>query len=154
MNEDQERKIMYGLLVLLIIAIIATAVIFYKPAEPYTTLYFTEPLQIKINVSVNEPFYVNFTVENHEQKMSHYSYIISLIYYKNQTPVEEISLKHGKIILSDNETASISEKIVIKDTHSDRIKVSVELSKEGVDGTYRGLQYWAELQHQVQGGLD
>lgn len=145
MNEDQERKIMYGLLALLTIAIIATALIFYKPAEPYTILYFTDPLQIKTNVSVNDPFNVNFTVENHEKTNTGYSYFIELIYYDNQTVVKTTNISIGDITLNDNETATISEKVVIGEPYEDRIMVLVRLYKEGIDGTYRSLRYWIHI---------
>lgn len=146
MDENQERKIMYGLLVLLIAAIIATAVIFYKPVEPYTTLYFTEPLKLKTEVSVNEPFYVKFTVENHEKELCNYSYLIELLYYDNQTLVKTTDVVIEEIILNDNETASISEKIVIGEPYDDRIKVSVQLYKERVNEPYRHIYKWIKVE--------
>lgn len=145
MNEKQEKKIMYGLLILLLIAIIATIVIFYKPAEPYTTLYFTEPLKLQKEIKVNEPFYANFTVENHEKEYCNYSYLIELTYYDNQTLVKTTNIVRGDIALNDNETAAISEKVVIGEPYRDRIMVSVQLYKGGVNETYRSLRYWINV---------
>ncbi len=142
-----EKKIAYGLLLLLITAaIVATFVVFYKPPEPYTALYFTHPLNLAKEVRVNEPFHITFTIENHEQKRTNYEYVISLVYYEDQTMVKEIDIKKGKLSLDDNEKGSISEKIVIDEPYDDRIQVSIELFKEEIDGTYRVLRYWIRVQ--------
>lgn len=142
MNEDQEKKIMYGLLVLLFIALIAMVAIFYKPAEPYTMLYFTEPLKLQEEIEVNKPFYVNFTVENHEKTTTDYSYLINLLYYDNQSVVKTTIIRRGDIALDDNEVAMVSEKMIIKEPYEDRIMVLVQLYKKGVNETYRSLRHW------------
>ena len=141
MDDD---KIMNVLLVVIIIAIVATVVIFYKPVEPHTKLYFTGPLNLKYNVTVNEPFNVNFMVENREFDFCDYTYVVSLT-YQDPTIMKEIDRREGEISLNDNERATISEELVIDEYYADRVKVSVNLYKEGIDETYRSLRYWVNL---------
>ncbi len=141
------KRITYGLLLLLIlVAIVALFGVFYNPPESYTTLYFSDSLNLAKEVRVNEPFHVDFTIENHEQKRTSYEYVLSLVYYKDQTIVKEIDIKREKLSLDDNDKRSISEVIVVDEPFDGRVKVSVELFKEGISEPYRGLWYWVEVQ--------
>jgi uncharacterized membrane protein len=105
------------------------------PREQFTILYFTEPMSLQREVKVNEPFYVNFTVINHEYEACEYRYEIFL---------DDKKVGEGFLTLSHNESKEIS-KIVMPREAKNETEVSVILYKGGLANPYRSIRYFVNV---------
>jgi hypothetical protein len=133
-----ENKKFYATILLFLAIIFALSyfVIQSGQQDAYTMLYFSNPLEPLIYNASENSIAVNFTVENYENQKLLYIYKVSAFYKNKSRDVE------GKIILGDNETAAISEKIILEKFNGN-IKIYVKLYREGMAGTYR--QIWHEI---------
>jgi len=105
------------------------------PKERFTILHFTEPMSLQEIIKINQPFYVNFTVINHEYADHEYRYEILL---------GDKKIKEGTIALSHNESKEVSETIIAKEPKN-RTMVSIRLYKDGLSTPYRSLRYLVNI---------
>lgn len=99
--------------------------------DTYTVLYFSDPIEpLSYNPSKNT-LTVNFTIENHEGQDLKYTYALKL---------DDSEMIKKDIALKSNETAVISEYIAVEKVYKS-LNVSVQLYKEGFNGTYRQIWY-------------
>lgn len=129
---DENKKFYAGVLVfLMVVFALSYYVIQSGQQDTYTVLYFSNATDPLVYNASENTLVVNFTIENHEGQDLMYAYVIEL----NDSEVVK-----KDIILRNNEIAVISESISIEERY-DGLNVSVQLYKEGFNGTYRHIWY-------------
>lgn len=129
---DENKKFYAGVLVfLMVVFALSYYVIQAGQQDTYTVLYFSNATDPLVYNASENTLVVNFTIENHEGQDLMYAYVIEL----NDSEVVK-----KDIILRNNEIAVISESISIEERY-DGLNVSVQLYKEGFNGTYRHIWY-------------
>lgn len=126
-----EHAVITAALLILIVGIATHS----EPREHFTMIYFTNPLDIKHEVKVNEPFQVNFTVTNHEFRDESYRYEIL---------IDKEKEKEKNLLLPNNASIDISESLSIHGA-GNNTEVSVVLYKNNSNKAYRSLRYFLKV---------
>ncbi len=93
--------------------------------EPYTELYFEDPMELPKKVKINESFDITFTVNNLENKKMTYRYqLIETISNRNKT--KEYKYGGAEFMLEDNEAETITLTHRIKEPFN-QTKITVAL---------------------------
>jgi uncharacterized membrane protein len=77
--------------------------------DAYTVLYFTNPLRPILYDASSNTLIVNFTVENHENRDSTYTYVIRIFSSENI----ELASKDGDVKLGREENVTVSDVLSI-----------------------------------------
>ena len=112
------------------------------PEETWTTLYFTDYGEIKHDVGLGKPFFVNFTIENHEGQDRSYIYNISMEFFNNKTYVGRKDVISRKVFIKRGENQNFSELLTV-DKFYDNIKVEIKLYKDNKE--YRSIYYFIKV---------
>lgn len=140
---DKLNKIFLILTIITILAIIITFVTMEpKPKEAWTTIFFSGYPQ---RVKALEPFYVNFTVESHENEVSNYSYNIEMEFYENQELIKTRAIASSSLMLNPGEKKNVSKVFEVDELYPHEIRIRLDLFKEGINETYRNLYLWIDL---------
>lgn len=142
---DKLNKIFLILTITTILAIIITFALVImepKPKEAWTTIFFSSYPQ---RVKAFEPFYVNFTVESHENEVSNYPYNIEMEFYENQELIKTRAIASGSLMLNPGEKKNVSEVFEVDELYPYEIRIRLDLFKEGINETYRNLYLWIDL---------
>lgn len=117
---------------IIIAAILTTALLLYILSyslvtdEPYTELYFEDPMELPKKVKINESFELTFTVNNLENKKMTYRYqLIETISNRNKT--KKYRYEGAEFMLEDNEAETITLTHRIKEPFN-QTKITVALS--------------------------
>lgn len=126
-----EHAIIVATLLILIVGIATHP----EPREHFTMLYFTNTIDIKHEVNVNEPFQINFVVANHEFRDESYRYEIL---------IDKEKEKENNLSLPNNASIEISE-ILSTDRAGNNVEVSVLLYKDNSNQAYRSIRYFLNV---------
>ncbi len=128
---DKDKKFQASIAAFLVIFFALSYFIIQAGQEDsYTVLYFSNPIEPVVYNYPTETF-VNFTVENHENRDMKYAYLIK---------INDFEMVKKDITLKDSDTVSFSEKITTRGP-SETINVSVQLYKKGNNEIYRQIWY-------------
>jgi uncharacterized membrane protein len=132
MDEDK----LYGFLsVLVIVAIIAVIVLIFsiQTTESFTELYFEDHQELPSTIELGETYTFQFSIHNLEQDSVDYPYNI----YMEIDGIDQ-TLNEDSIILSNNQTATITETFTITNNF-DTAKIIVESNDQEI-------YFWVELE--------
>ncbi len=144
MNAAKQMNKFFTLLILVIVVFIVVMFQTTKPLpeEAWTTMYFTNYDEIKHDAVVGTPFFVNFTIENHEGNDSSYVYNVSMDFFMNKTDVGRSDVISRQVFIKKGENQNFSELLTIDKVY-DNIKVEVDLYKN--NEKYRSIYYFVKI---------
>jgi hypothetical protein len=110
--------------------------------EPLTELYFENHTALPSNISLNSPQSFSFTIHNVEYQKMGYNYTV-IAYDQNNNLL--FSLNSSNIVLENNQSKTISEKL-IANNHFGRMQVVVEINKDdlGIVPDFKKKLWWPD----------